>query len=70
MDLWESSAAQLKQLARDRYELVWMVPATKEPAAEVAGAYDLQDAFFLPLSGFSAVERPGPTVRIYRLRKR
>ena len=33
-----------------------------------AGVYDLQDAFFLPVSGFAAVERPGPNVRIYRRR--
>jgi hypothetical protein len=30
--------------------------------------YDRQDAFFLPVSGFSTVVRPGPTVRIYRRR--
>ena len=30
--------------------------------------YDPQDAFFLPVSGFNTVERPGPTVSIYRRR--
>ena len=31
--------------------------------------YDLSDAFFLPLDGFHRVERPGPVVRVYRLRE-
>lgn len=32
------------------------------------GAYDLQDAFFLPFSRFDTVQRPGPDVRIFRRR--
>ena len=28
--------------------------------------YDQQDAFFLPLSGFSGIGRPGPNISIYR----
>jgi hypothetical protein len=27
--------------------------------------FDPQDAYYIPMAGFSAVERPGPTVRIY-----
>jgi hypothetical protein len=30
--------------------------------------YDQQDAFFLPLSGFSGIGRPGPNISIYRRR--
>jgi hypothetical protein len=45
-------------------------------AFEVRGAppesddavYDRQDVFFMPLSRFSSIERPGPTIRVYRRR--
>ena len=30
------------------------------------GWYDQQDAFFLPISGFRGVARPGPTVTLFR----
>ncbi len=30
--------------------------------------YDQQDAYYTPLGGFDAVERPGPSVRVYELR--
>jgi hypothetical protein len=32
------------------------------------GAYDQQDAFFLPLAGFRHVWRPGPTITVYARR--
>ena len=32
------------------------------------GAYDQQDAFFLPLTGFRHVRRPGPTITVYARR--
>jgi hypothetical protein len=28
--------------------------------------YDLQDAFFIPFSGFSGVTRPGPNFTLYK----
>jgi hypothetical protein len=28
--------------------------------------YDIQDAFFIPFTGFSGVERPGPNFTLYR----
>ncbi len=28
-------------------------------------AYDMDDAFFVPLAGFNAVTRPGPNLSIY-----
>jgi hypothetical protein len=37
------------------------------PGKEVKQGYDLSDAFYLPLSGFSNVERPGPIIRIYKV---
>lgn len=45
-----------------------MMAATKGAAR--SAVYDLQDAFFMPVSGFSTVIRPGPTVLIYRRRDR
>ena len=43
-----------------------MIRATmRRPGSAV---YDPQDAFFMPVSGFSTVRRPGPTIRIYRHR--
>ena len=56
----------LLELARSRYHLVHTIPAGK--ARGGAAVYDLQDAFFMPVSGFHEVRRPGPSVRIYRLR--
>jgi 4-amino-4-deoxy-L-arabinose transferase-like glycosyltransferase len=64
--LWTyaSIAPELRRLAVDRYNVVREVIATDG----TEGVYDLQDAFFMPVAGFSSVERPGPTVRIYRRR--
>ena len=56
----------LRQLARDKYEHVYTVRATK--VGSHSAIYDMQDAFFLPIAGFRGVERPGPTVLIYRRR--
>jgi hypothetical protein len=64
--LYASIPAVLRQLVAARYDLVREVAATRGPAA--AAVYDLQDAFFVPLSRFDTVVRPGPTIRIYRLR--
>lgn len=56
--------AELKDLARREYILMNTIRATRwRPRA---GVYDLQDAFFMPVWGFWTVERPGPTIRIYR----
>jgi 4-amino-4-deoxy-L-arabinose transferase-like glycosyltransferase len=53
----------LWQLARRSYRLVVMFRGAPEQSDAV---YDLQDAFFVPISGFSTLERPGPTIYIYR----
>ncbi len=56
--------AELHDLARREYILMNTIRATRwRPWAAV---YDLQDAFFMPVWGFWTVERPGPTIRIYR----
>ena len=56
----------IRELAKTRYRLVQTIPATApRPGSAV---YDLQDAFFMPVSRFDEVRRPGPTVRIYARR--
>jgi len=66
--LWTYAAipTPLRRLAAERYDLVQTIAATKGRARRAV--YDLQDAFFMPVSGFSTVIRPGPTVLIYRRR--
>ncbi|MGH9372124.1 MAG: glycosyltransferase family 39 protein [Vicinamibacterales bacterium] len=64
---YANHAPGLRRLAHERYDLVWEVRATRGAAG--AAVYDLQDAFFMPLSDFDTVARPGPTIRIYRFRK-
>ena len=59
-------APELRALAATNYALVYSARATRKLAGRAV--YDLQDAFFLPVSGFNTVQRPGPTVRIYRRR--
>jgi len=56
----------LRDLVRDRYELALRVAGVPGELGE--GVYDRQDAFFLPIDGFTGVARPGPTVLIYRRR--
>jgi 4-amino-4-deoxy-L-arabinose transferase-like glycosyltransferase len=62
--LYASIPPQLRQLAQEKYTLVYTAAATRGRAR--AAVYDLQDAFFMPLSRLDTVVRPGPTIRIYR----
>ena len=57
---------ELRPIVAERYTLVHTIRATTGRAR--SAVYDLQDAFFMPVSGFSTVERPGPSVLIYRRR--
>ena len=56
----------LRALVRERYAQVFVARGTRRP--DSPGVYDAQDAFFMPFSRFWEVERPGPTVSIYRRR--
>jgi len=57
---------ELRNLASREYEIANTIRATRwRPRTAV---YDLQDAFFMPVWGFWTVERPGPTIKIYRRR--
>jgi 4-amino-4-deoxy-L-arabinose transferase-like glycosyltransferase len=55
---------QLRQVADLHYTRVATFPATRGRAR--SAVYDHQDAFFLPLSNFHTVIRPGPSISIYR----
>jgi hypothetical protein len=56
---------ELREAAKTQYDLACLVRASVEPDP---GVYDKQDAFFLPISGFGSILRPGPTIAIYRRR--
>jgi hypothetical protein len=56
----------LRLLAVRDYDLVQVIRGTG--TRRTVAMYDQQDAFFMPVSGFSSVERPGPTLRIYKRR--
>ena len=58
----EFNARLVRILARD-YESVATVHAVD--AEERANIYDWQDDFFVPLSGFKSIDRPGPNLTIY-----
>lgn len=63
---YASAHPALRRLVAERYERVHTVRGTTR--LDAAGVYDQQDAFFVPFSGFDQVERPGPTVMIFRRR--
>jgi hypothetical protein len=60
------SPPALQSLAATNYDLVHTARGT--PGSPSRAVYDPQDAFFLPFSAFETVERPGPTILIYRRR--
>jgi len=62
--LYSGAPYDLRELARERYSLEQTFTATRGRAR--SAVYDQQDAFFLPFSRFYTVERPGPTILIYR----
>jgi dolichyl-phosphate-mannose-protein mannosyltransferase len=62
--MYTTVAPGLLRLAADRYALATRVTGTRKTPDR--GVYDPQDAFFLPIAGFDAVVRPGPTLLIYR----
>lgn len=55
------------ELARSRYSLVQTIRATRSRPGDAV--FDWQDAFFMPISGFDEVRRPGPTIHIYKRRE-
>jgi Dolichyl-phosphate-mannose-protein mannosyltransferase len=61
---YASAHPALRPLVAERYEPIYTVLGTR--SLETAGMYDQQDAFFVPFSGFGEVQRPGPTITVYR----
>lgn len=62
--LYAKNPFPVQELARRNYVLSYTVRATRGRAR--SAIYDHHDAFFMPMWGFWTVERPGPTIRIYR----
>jgi hypothetical protein len=61
---YASAHPALRRLVAEHYEPAYTVRGTTTPDA--GGMYDQQDAFFVPFSGLGEVERPGPSVTVYR----
>ena len=57
---------ELRQILDDRYQLAQRFEAGGLGSG--ANVFDQQDAFYVPLSGFHGVERPGPSIDLYRRR--
>jgi hypothetical protein len=53
-------------IVQSKYLLAATFPSTN--SAEPATWFDQQDMFFMPYAAFTARERPGPDVEIYRRR--
>jgi len=56
----------LEAVLRDRFTLVARFPVDGEPGS--VRVYDQQDAFYLPLSGFAGLRRPGPAFELHKRR--
>lgn len=54
----------VQQIAEQDYVLATRIDGT--PLLPGGGIYDVQDLFFMPIWGMWTVERPGPTIRIYK----
>jgi 4-amino-4-deoxy-L-arabinose transferase-like glycosyltransferase len=67
LSAYTATPAAVERLAGRDYVLAHTVPGTRRASAAV---YDRQDLFFLPVWGLWAVDRPGPTVHIYRKKDR
>jgi 4-amino-4-deoxy-L-arabinose transferase-like glycosyltransferase len=54
--------ARIEQILAAAYELRFAQNIT---AGDPGNVYDWQDEFYLPLTGFTGIERPGPNLRVY-----
>lgn len=62
--MYAQTPLPVQQLAQKDYALAHTLQATRSGAQ--SAVYDQHDAFFMPMSAFWTVERPGPNIRIYR----
>jgi hypothetical protein len=53
----------VKEFLREDYVFAWQFTAFSPEEGRV---YDLQDAFFVPFTGFRGVKRPGPNFTLYK----
>ncbi|MDO8630971.1 MAG: hypothetical protein Q7R41_10810, partial [Phycisphaerales bacterium] len=61
-------AAEIYEILRRRYKPLARFDAeVQQPANDLV--YDPQDAFFVPLTGFASIRRPGPAIDVFRLEK-
>jgi hypothetical protein len=61
--LYSSVPDALERRLAEEYVSVRRFPAEREVA--VGRTYDQQDAFYIPLDGLEALERPGPSFELY-----
>jgi hypothetical protein len=59
---YDSVPAELRELAATRYRLLHQERSHEPPGP---GQFDQQDAFYMPVSGFSAYSRMGPNLALY-----
>ncbi len=57
-------ATEMEAILQNSYQLQATVRAVD--ANKNKRHYDLQDAFYLPIAGFTGVQRPGPNLQIYQ----
>lgn len=62
-----ASTIDPEALARIAHRLELVAEFDPFVAPSTEAQFDLQDAFYVPLAGLHAVERPGPVVRVYEL---
>jgi 4-amino-4-deoxy-L-arabinose transferase-like glycosyltransferase len=53
----------VKEFLREDYQFAWQFTAFSPAENRV---YDPQDAFFVPFTGFSGIQRPGPNFTLYK----
>lgn len=66
LEIYSRVPDSLTRVLHDRFTLVGQFPVEAEPGRP--RTYDQQDAFYLPLSGFRGLRRPGPAFDLYRRR--
>lgn len=66
LELYTAVQPPVRALVLREYQHVLTVLGTKRRTW--TAVYDLHDAFFVPVAGFWELERPGPTILIYRRR--
>lgn len=64
LPVYSEVPSQMPKLLSEQYRLVHTFPVGDDRPR----TYDPQDAFFLPLTGFQGLDRPGPSFELYQRR--